>query len=181
MQCVLSFHRKGTGLCVFFSYKAKKVSVVSFSSVWAFGPEFKSPSVKSRLRGGKRQIITYDYQVHQFHWFGMAVCNLPLQEETPDYLAVEHRRAVVHMTEWFQVFSLSPAYPRCFWTGHIISCVRSKVPWRHRSPHRAGAVYVLTSSNVWGALYFGHCTPTHYSSLSVFSISSGCLWHLIVS
>lgn len=66
--------------------------------------------------------------MHQFYWFRMAIFSLPPQEETSGYVAVEHRQdVVVHTTELFQVFSLSPAYPGCIWTGHTTSCVRSSV------------------------------------------------------
>lgn len=169
---------------VFFSLTKQRKQVMSPSLVWAFDPEFKSLSIKSRFRAGKRRIITYDYQMHQCYWFRMALCNLALQEKTSGYLAVERRQAVVHTTELFQVFSLSPAYPGCVWTGHIISCVRSKVPWRPWSPHRAGAAcpYRFWCVRCIALLVTGwYCTPTHYSSFSVLYISSGCLWHLTVS
>lgn len=102
---------------IFFSLTKQRKQVMSPSLVWAFDPEFKSLSIKSRFRAGKRRIITYDYQMHQCYWFRMALCNLALQEKTSGYLAVERRQAVVHTTELFQVFSLSPAYPGCVWTG----------------------------------------------------------------
>lgn len=70
----------------------------SRESKWCFllfcehlGPEFKSLTIKYRFRAGERQKIIYDYQMHQFYWFGMAICNLPLQEETSNYLTAEHR------------------------------------------------------------------------------------------
>lgn len=165
MQCVLSFHRKGTGLCVFFSYKAKIANVVSFSSVYAFGPEFKSSSVKSRFRAGNRQIITYDYQMHQFHWFRVAICNLPLQEKTSGYLAVEHRQNVVHTTELFQVFSLSQAYPGCVWTGHIMSCVRSKMTEETRA--HTDLVECVSFPALMCEV---HCTPAHWLALHSYTL-----------
>lgn len=148
---------------IFFSLTKQRKQVMFHSLLSE--PEFKCLSIKSRFRAGKRQTITFDYLMHQFYWFRMAICNLLLQEETSGYLAVEHRQAVLmHTTELFQVFSLSPAYPGCVWTGYKISCVRSKVPWRHWSPHRAGAVSIPA---VMGGV---HCTFCHWLALHPYTL-----------
>lgn len=146
------------GSSILFCYKAEKESDVSFSSVWAFGPEFRSPSINSRFRAGVRQTIIYVYQMHWFYWFGIAIYILPLQRETSQLLGCWisgnlSEAVAVHTMELFQILSLSPAYSGCVWTWYMMRsfvlpiCVWTEVTWRCWGPHGAGAVCVPNRSH----------------------------------
>lgn len=143
MSCPFTGAELGSN--TFFCYKAEKESDVSFSSLWAFGPEFKTLTVKPRYRARESQTIIYDYQMHQFYWFWMAICNLSLQEETSRFFGRwtsgnPSQVVAVNTTELFQIFSLSPAYPGCVWTWYGIrstvppTWVWTEVTWRLSGP-----------------------------------------------